>query len=71
MRIMSCEICGSEKAERRTCTGCDGLDHEAWWIRDARDAYVRGDIDLAEFERRVQCALTDPPRPPYAYVIYR
>lgn len=69
-RILVCEICGSEKLERRTCEGCHGLNDEEWAIKDAKDAYLAGHITIIELEKRIAQAFIDPPRPDYHHIIY-
>lgn len=71
MRITVCVLCGSEKAYGRRCEACLDQTDEQWATTDAVNAYVDGDIDVDELERRLWVALTDPPKRDHPYLIYR
>lgn len=41
-----------------------GRTDEAWALHDAREAFAAGRIDVDELERRIDLALTAPPKRP-------
>lgn len=61
-RIVHCPLCGSEQWAARQCDACHGWSDEQWALHEARELYAAEMIDIDELERRVQAALTDPPR---------
>lgn len=60
--IVSCRNCGSDKFAHERCTACNDWTDEQWALHDAQGAYAAGRIDIVELERRIEVALTNPPR---------
>jgi hypothetical protein len=71
MRILLCDICGSQKLAGKTCGSCRDMTDEQWAIHDARDDFARGAITIAELERRIETALTESPRRSHCHLVYR
>lgn len=69
--IIYCDICGSEKFYGRQCLACEDMTDEQWALRDAADAYARDDIDIDELERRIETALTNPPKRYHPHIVIR
>lgn len=67
----TCTNCGSERLPGKGCEACLGLTDEAWALRDARDAFAADRIDADELERRIELALTAPPKRYHPRYVYR
>lgn len=68
--IVVCPICSSEKRLGRRCEACRDMTDEQWALHDAREAFASGSIDVGELERRVEIALTDPPKRHHPHLVY-
>jgi hypothetical protein len=62
---MNCEVCHSEKYYGKECGLCHGRDATEDAIHRAKLAFYADKIDIEEFERRLDRALTDLPLPSY------
>lgn len=70
MRIMSCANCGSEKWAGRKCAACYDMNDEEWAVYEAQQAFVKNEIDVAELERRLEIAYTNPPKKHHDTIYY-
>lgn len=61
----TCQNCWDEKQGNEPCPTCRDMSNEEWALYMAKEAYSLGRIDIAELERQIEKALTDPPIPPW------
>lgn len=73
MRIVACQICGSEKLAGKRCDNCQDLDATEDAIWRARMKFLWGAIDVDKLEELIHKALRDPPKPTWAgrHLVFR